>query len=408
MRPTSTSPDASWRGHDRGSREYRRILVALLGAGVATFAQLYSPQGVLPLLAGDLGIDPARASLSISAATTGLALSVLPWSVLADRVGRVSAMRLALVSATVLGLVMPWCPWFEALVVVRVLEGVALGGIPGIAVTYLSEEVSACSAAVAAGTYVSGTTVGGLLGRLVAAPVADVAGWRVGTFAVAVLAAVATAVFFVVTPPPKGFRPRRSSVGTTLQAVRRHLRDRHLVALYAQGLLLMGGFVAVYNYLTFRLEAPPFLVPVGAASLLFLAYLAGTLSSRVAAGLVDRLGRRAVLLASTGVMVAGTLVTLADSLVVVVVGLVVLTAGFFGSHSVASGWSGTAARGDRSQSTSLYTLCYYGGSSIFGYLGGLAWSALGWGGLVTMVVALCCAASLWAALGTREDLPRSG
>ncbi|MFE7020817.1 MFS transporter [Microbacterium sp. NPDC057650] len=98
---------------------------------MATFAQLYSPQGILPLLATDFRVDASQASLAISAATTGLALSVLPWSLVADRIGRVRAMRIALVSATVLGLLMPWCPWFEALLAIRVLEGIALGGIPG-------------------------------------------------------------------------------------------------------------------------------------------------------------------------------------------------------------------------------------------------------------------------------------
>ena len=40
-----------WTGHVRGSTDYRRLLGALFCAGVATFAQLYSPQAVLPLIA---------------------------------------------------------------------------------------------------------------------------------------------------------------------------------------------------------------------------------------------------------------------------------------------------------------------------------------------------------------------
>ena len=45
------------------------MLLALLCAGVATFAQLYSVQGVLPLMAAELGVDAARAALGVSAAT---------------------------------------------------------------------------------------------------------------------------------------------------------------------------------------------------------------------------------------------------------------------------------------------------------------------------------------------------
>jgi predicted MFS family arabinose efflux permease len=391
-----------WAGHDRGTPAYRRILVALLGAGIATFAQLYSPQGILPVLARDLRVDASRSSLTISAATIGLALAVVPWSLVADRIGRVRAMRVALVAATVLGLVMPWSPTFGVLMVVRVLEGVALGGVPAIAVTYLGEEVAPRHAAVAAGTYVSGTTIGGLLGRLVAGPVAELAGWRVGTFTVAVVAAVAAGSFFLVAPRPRGFRPRPASLRTVLAAAGRHLRNRRLVVLYAQGFLLMGGFVAMYNYLAFRLESPPYLLPAGLASLLFLAYLAGTVSSRVAGGLADRAGRGRVLVVSIGVMVLGALVTLAGPVPVVVVGLVVMTAGFFGAHAIASGWSSVRATRDRAQSASLYNFWYYAGSSLFGYLGGVAFVGLGWAGVVGMVVVLCVVAGVWAVIGTRR------
>ncbi|MBF4616640.1 MFS transporter [Clavibacter sp. VKM Ac-2873] len=392
----------AWSGHDRGSREYRRILVALLGAGLATFAQLYCPQGVLPLLASDLRVDAAQASLSVSGATMGLALGTLPWSLVSDRIGRIASMRLSLTAATVLGLAMPWSPTFGILLVVRVLEGLALGGIPALAVTYLGEEIRPSRVAVAAGTYVSGTTLGGLVGRLVAGPVADVGGWRVGTFAVAILGAAATAVFFAATPRPRGFTARAVSATRLIRSTGLLLRDPRLLVLLAQGALLAGSFVAVYNYLAFRLEAAPFGLAPGLASLLFVAYLSGTVSARVAGGRVPRFGRRRVLLASTLVMAAGTALTLSDLLPVVIVGLVVMTGGFFGAHSIASGWSGILTAHDRAQSASLYNLAYYTGSSVIGYAGGFAWTALGWPGVVGMGMLLMSVAGAWAMLSARE------
>ena len=69
-----------------------------------------------------------------------------------------------------------------------------------------------------------------------------------------------------------------------------------MVSLYLQAFLLMGGFVAVYNYLGFRLHGEPFGLPTTLVSLIFLAYLSGTVSSLWAAGLTTRFGRRNVLL----------------------------------------------------------------------------------------------------------------
>ena len=97
------SSGAAWEGYDKGSPGYKRILVALLCAGVATFAQLYSVQGVLPIMAQDLDIDAAQAALAVSSATLGLAVGVIPWSLVSDRWGRRRAMVAAVSCATVLG-----------------------------------------------------------------------------------------------------------------------------------------------------------------------------------------------------------------------------------------------------------------------------------------------------------------
>ena len=129
-------------GHPKGSAAYRRILAGLAFAGVATFAQLYSTQAVLPLIAGDLQVTAAEAALTISLATVGLAVTVLPWSFLADRIGRVRAMAWGISAATVLGLLAPLAPSLPVLLGLRMVEGMALGGIPAIAIAYLNEEVN--------------------------------------------------------------------------------------------------------------------------------------------------------------------------------------------------------------------------------------------------------------------------
>lgn len=398
--PVTTGPEdgRTWSGHRRGSSGYRRILVALGAAGIATFAQLYSTQGILPVLGASLRVDEAAAALTVSMATLGLAVSVLAWSWLADRIGRAPAMKAALAAAAVLGLLTPLAPSYAVLLGLRTLEGVALGGVPALAVAYLAEEVHATQMAVAAGTYISGTTIGGLLGRIVAGPFADLGGWRVGVGAVGVLSALAAVLFLALIPPARGFvRPTgRPQVGVW-HGVRTNLTDPRTVVLFAQGFLLMGGFVAIYNYLGYRLERSPFGLPVTISSLIFLAYLAGTVSSRVAGDLAARFGRRPVLLASTALMIAGVALTVPDWLPAVLVGLVVMTGGYFGAHSTASGWVGARAQVGKAQATSLYNLFYYGGSSLFGWLGGYAFLA-GWVGTATMVIALAGVALLWAAV----------
>lgn len=397
-----------WTGHAKGTSGYRRLLAALAFAGIATFAQLYSTQALLPRLSSDLGIDAAQAALTVSFSTLGLAVAVLPWSFVADRIGRVPAMTAGVAAATVLGLAAPFSPGIGVLLALRCLEGAALGAVPALAVAYLTEEVNKAHAALAAGTYVAGTTVGGLLGRLVAGPLSDVWGWRPAIFAVSVLGAFAAVGFAGLAPKQRGFVPLRSRDDGGPRGVREgiaqaagllgaQLRNRRLLALYLQAFTLMGGFVAIYNFLGFRLGIPPFGLPAAVTSLLFLAYLSGTFSSGYAARLSERYGRGRVVVGSMALMAGGVLLTVVDWLPAILVGLVALTAGFFAAHGLGSGWTGALATRGRAQAASLYNLGYYAGSSLIGWLGGMAFQSWGWAWLAVGVAALALATAAVAA-----------
>ncbi|KAA0919168.1 MFS transporter [Dietzia sp. ANT_WB102] len=371
----------------------RPLHIALFLIGIATFAQLYSPQGLLPLIAADQGVTADRAALMISTATLGLACGVIPWSYIGDAVGRRPAMLVAVGVACVFALLSVAVPTFPLMLAMRFGEGVMLGGVPALAVAYLSEEVRPDRAAVAAGIYVSGTTIGGLTGRIVAAPVGEQLGWRTGMLVVTAIAVVCVLTFAVTAPPARNFTPRRSRLDEAVGQLLGNLRSPTLVVIYLQAFLTMGGFVAMYNFLGFRLVEPPFQLPLWLTSLIFLAYLAGTLSSPRAGVLASRLGRKPVLIGGNLLMMGGVSLALVPNIWVIILGMVVLTAGFFAAHAVAAGWAGASAVAGRSQSTSLYNLGYYAGSSVFGFLGGTFLALAGWAGTVGMVLVLTAVAT---------------
>ncbi len=395
------TPDSG--GLQPGSPAYRRLLVALFFIGVATFAQLYSPQGLLPLIAADQQVSADAAALMISAATLGLAIGVIPWSYIGDVRGRKPAMVAAVSLACLFALASVAMPSFELALIMRGIEGFMLGGVPALAVAYLSEEVHPRASVVAAGTFVSGTTVGGLSGRLIAAPVGEQLGWEYGILAVTALAVGCVAAFLRWAPQAQGFAPSPFRMRAAVTALTANLRVKELWIIYLQGFLLMGGFVAMYNYVGFHLAGEPFGLPLWLVSFVFLAYLAGTWSSPRAGRLAARYSRKQVLLGSSGVMFAGVALTLVPHLLAIVAGTVVFTAGFFGAHSVAAGWAGVRAVGGRAQSASLYNLGYYAGSSIFGFLGGTFLALAGWPGTVGMVLGLVAVATALAAVALPRD-----
>lgn len=377
-----------------GSRRYRRALIALFCAGLATFAQMYSPQGILPDIAAEFGVAAGASSWAVGATTIGVALGVLPWARLSDRFGRVRAMRAAMAAAMLIGLVTPLAPGFELFIAARLLEGVALAGLPAIAVTAIAETVRPLALGGAVGTYIAGTTIGGLIGRIIAATVGEPYGWRWGMTAVALLAAAATLVFLVRIPPtavpPGPARPIPS-------ALLANLRTPGVMVLVAQAFLLMGGFVAAYNYLAFRLQHEPFGLTLAQVSWIFLAYLAGAAASRWVWPLTRSIPPTAVLLACAGTMLAGIALTLLPSLPGVILGIALFTGSFFAAHSIANGLIERRASADgRSIAPPLYNLAYYAGSSVLGWFGGVAFGWGGWIGTVLMVAGAVLVAGLLA------------
>ncbi len=365
----------------RGASGFRRVTVALFAGALSTFTVLYSVQALLPALADDFAVSPATASLALSVSTATLALGVIPLTALSERRGRIPVMTVSLFAAGILAVAAPFSPSFAVLLVLRALLGFALAGLQATAMSYLAEEVHPRSLGFAMGLYIAGNGIGGMLGRLLAGSLVDVLDWRMALGMIGALSLVCAGVFRAAILPSRGFTPRPAQMSAAVRSVAASFRDSTMLRLYAVGFLLMGGFVTVYNYLGFRLTGPEFGLSQGLVGLIFIVYLAGSAASSAAGRLTERLGRGRVLLMCACGLLAGIALMMAANLAVVIVGLVVVTAGFFGSHSVASGWVGLHAKDLGTQGPAVYLLCYYLGSAAGGTVGGYALHAGGWGGV---------------------------
>src|SRR3954447_17011573 len=379
---------------ESGETSVRRASLAIFLAGIAVFAMLYEPQVLLPELARSFGISSAASTLAVSGATAGLAVGLLVLGPLSDRRGRTGILHAGLAVSAVLGVLLVVAPTWPLLLVLRVLQGFALAGLPAVGVAYLREELDASVSARAIGLFVSGNAIGGLAGRLLGGLLVTLGDWRAAPAGIAVLGIACTVAVRVLLPPSRRFvpvPPDRPVVRQLADA----FTDPVLLGLYGLAALLMGGFVAVYNAATFRLEAPPYALAPAVAGLVFVAYLLGSASSAAAGELGGRIGRRPVVPVAVAVMGGGIVLTLAGPLPLFVTGLCVLTVGFCAAPGVASGWVAVrAAAGARAvgQAAALYSFWYYVGSSVGGTLVGRAWDDAGWPAVVVFTGALAAGA----------------
>jgi YNFM family putative membrane transporter len=358
--------------HQPGQASYRRMLLALFAAGVATFAALYSTQPLLDVLAQRFAIPASRAAWSVSAATVLLGIGMLVAGPLSNRYGRVRMINGSLVATAVLGAACALAPSWPVLLVLRAAQGLTLAGVPAVALVYLREEVHLPAHPRATGLYIGGTAIGGMTGRFVSGGFAQLAGWRWGLGAVAVLSGVCAVAVIKWLPASRHFnrlgRQRSGLAGPGAGTARfpawresaaaRALRDGQLLCLDLVAFLAMGAFVAVYNVLGLRLTSHPFHLSVFEASLVFAVYPLGSAGSALAGRLAEKKGRPIVIMAGGLFAVAGVAVTLGSALPIVVVGVAMITVGFFVTHGVASGWVAAAGQ-RRHQAASAASACYF-------------------------------------------------
>lgn len=367
---------------------FKKANLALFSGSFITFMILYSVQTLFPLFSEEFDVTPAASSLSLSVTTGFLAITMLFASLMSDSFGRKRIMSISLTFSALLCILAAFSPNFSTLLAIRVLQGIVLAGFPAIAMTYVSEEFHPKHLGIAMGIYVSGTTVGGLAGRMATGIITSYFSWQTALLAIGAVSLLLSLWFWRSLPAPKNSAPNKkdnSSVRTPLiKSFAYNLRNPRLLCLYGISFLLMGGFVTIYNYLGYRLMAPPYFLSQAVIGSLFIVYLVGTFSSTFMGKMSDSFGKPKTLPLSILLMLSGVLLTLNDSLLLIITGIAVLTFGFFGSHSIASNWVGELASDYRAQAASLYLLAYYLGSSIVGTSGGIVWKHLNWGGIVTM------------------------
>jgi len=297
-------------------------------------------------------------------------------------------MTVSLFASAVISLLAAWAPTWPTFLVLRALLGLTLGGLPAVGMTYLSEEMHPDSIGLGMGMYIGGNAAGSLCARLITGVIADYFGWRAGMSALGAVGALAAILFVHYLPPSRHFMSRPLRLRSSLRHFGGLFRDGGLPWLFGEGCVLLGGFVTVYNYIGYRLMAPPYVYSQSIVGMIFSVYVVGIFSASWVGHLAGRLGRRKVLWTMLVLELFGLALTTAQAAWLIIIGVAVITFGFFGAHSVASSWVGRRAGAAKAQAAAFYLFAYYLGAAVAGTVGGLFYAGFGWNGVAGFVASL--------------------
>jgi predicted MFS family arabinose efflux permease len=380
--------------------------------GVCAFLELYCTQPQLPLLTRLFHASKTGVGMTVSAATLGVAISAPIFGALTERLPRKRVIVGSLLGVSVPTLLAATSTSLAQLIFWRFLQGIAVPGIVAVVITYIGEEWPPHRVALIMSFYVSGTALGGFIGRVSAGVLADWFSWRVSFLVIgaAALAGAAAVAAWLPhgrrRPPPPPDRSLRPAFPAFVYQVQTLFRRRRLVATFAVGFNVLFSLVGVFTWITFHLSAAPFRLSTAALSSLFFVYLIGLVVTPAAGYLITRVGLRAGISGAIACSMTGVLLTLSPSLPVVILGLTLLSSGVFISQTASQSHLRVAAPPEaRVTAAGLYLTCYYLGGTAAGVLPGAFWALGKWPACVAFIVAMQAAALAIALIGWRTPQP---
>jgi YNFM family putative membrane transporter len=359
---------------DKGSLRFTYIKLCIFFSGLSVFAQLYLFQPLLPVVADHFKTTVGDSSLLVSSTTIGMASGLLFFAFQADSYSRKKLMVFSLISSAFLTIISTWIPSLPLLIAIGILKGFVVSGVSAVALAYLTEEVNAAVVPLAISMYLSGNTIGGMSGRISATILAGEFGWRNAVLIIGIESLILGLVFWKLFPESKFFKPQKVDYSLKIKQMRVFLTDSYMLRLYFIAALLMGVFVSVYNYLTFRLETAPFSLNHFVIAFIFLMYTFGVLGTMI----TRRFDKKLILKGSILFMLSGLSMLISENLYILIFGLGIFTLSFFAAHTMASQMAALHAKEGKSSATSMYWLFYYFGSSFLGSATGYLLHATSW------------------------------
>jgi predicted MFS family arabinose efflux permease len=368
-----------------------RAIVAVTLAGIAAFFNLYATQPLLPLFEQIFHASKSEVGRTVSAATLGVALSAPFCGALAERMGRRKLILLSIFLLALPTVLASTAGGLSQLVFWRFLQGIVTPGIFGVTIAYIAEEWPRHRVPHVMSIYVSGTVLGGFLGRILTGVAAThhlipfvQPSWRNGFVAIGVLDIVFGILLWRWLPHDSPLPDQAAHERTSFS---RHLRNPQLLATFAVGFNILFTLVAAFTYVTFYLAAPPFGLSPAQLSALFMVYLVGLVITPASGILIARAGSRAALIAALMAGIVGILLTLIPNLMVILLGLVLCSSGVFVCQSASTTYIQREAHsGGRASAAGLYVMCYYIGGSVAGVLPGMLWRFGQWRACVALIV----------------------
>lgn len=353
------------------------LIFTVLLIGALAFVQVYSVQSILPVLMQEFHASAATVGSIVGATILAVALMSPFLGMISDAFGRKMFIVGSIIFIAIPTLALSFVHSISLLWWLRFVQGLAVPGITVVLLAYIGEEFSGNPRIRLMSFFVSGTVLGGFLGRFLMGYLTEFIGWRHAFMIMGIISLLGGILVWRNLPASKKFEAK-PQVSTALKTLWHHLHNRYVLAACALGFCVLFSLVGCFTYINLYLDQPPYNLSSSQLANIFAVYLIGMIITPLSARLIIKFGTNLTVLMAMSLSIFGVLLTLLHPLWMIVLALAVMSSGIFITQSSTITYISANVTEGRSLASGLYYMCYYAGGFTGSLLCGHAFESGGW------------------------------
>lgn len=381
-----------------------KLTIGLIG--MFAFLQVYSIQAILPVLMMDFTATEVQAGMIVGATILAIAIMSPFLGMLSDAVGRKSFIVGALLFLAIPTALIAQSPNIGWMGMWRFMQGLSVPGITVVTIAYIGEEFEGRALTELMSFYVSGSVLGGFMGRFLLGHLHELIGWRAGYYVMAGMTLIGALWVGKMLPASRHF-VANPNFRSAMQTLGEHLVNRYVVTSCLLGACVLFSLVGCFTFINLHLANIPYELSTGALANIFAVYLIGVVITPLSTTLLRRFGSARTVRVAVIISMFGVLLTLVTPLWGIVLGLAIMSSGVFITQAATISYIAVNVKKGRSLASGLYYMGYYAGGTMGAWLCGIAYARGQWSLTVWLLLFVQVLALLVASIGMVKTVARA-